>query len=178
MSAMPVYSDTSAESGKSVASDQYLVFEVASQTLLCALTEVREILKPEPLTPVLGAAKWFMGIAAHQGRLLPVSDMGDCLYGQPSRNAPTNQWLAVHSGREMFALVVDNVIGVSDVVPDTIEGDTADTCVQSAGALSVLPGSTLTLQAEQVRLDGKLAYRVTLADLPNVDTFTDIRATA
>ena len=178
MSAMPVCSDPSAEPDTSGVTDQYLVFEVASQTLLCALTEVQEILKPEPLTPVLGAANWFLGIAAHQGRLLPVSDMGDCLFGQPSRDSVTHQWLAIRSDREMFALVVDNVIGVSDVVPDTLITETPDTRALSADAISVLPATTFPLHAEQVRLDGKLAYRVTLANLPNIDTFSDIRATA
>ncbi len=162
-----------------VSSDQYLVFEVAGLTLLCALAEVQEILKPETLSPVAGAQPWFQGMAAHQGRAIPVSDLGDYLFGQPSGAAPSAQWLAVKATDEIFALVVDAVVGVSDAVTKPMHIMSGRD--QSETATGVLPGTAEAragVTAEPVQLDGNLAYLVTLPDLLTQDSFIDIRAIA
>lgn len=155
-----------------VSPDQDLVFELTGLTLLCPLNQIQEVLSPETVSPMFGSQPWFLGMAVHHGRLVPVSDLGDFLCEQPSRDRPTHKWLVVQATDEVFAVVVDNVLGVADAVASRYESPTDDALGQA------LPAALADVAAESIQLEGQQAYRVSLAGLLSDRAFADIRTSA
>lgn len=134
--------------------NQYVAFQLGATTLLSSLTCLDEIVDVMPLNPVPGTTRWFLGLGAQKGQLLPVSDFGQYVGGDASIQHPESRLLIINSGGERIGLAVDEVLGL-------VNAEASDTIAQN----EQLPGRLQPLLVDQLALDGRDVSLINLAGL-------------
>jgi len=86
-----------------------------------ALSSVREILVPPPLTEVPRAPQHVLGVITVRGQIITVIDLPKMLHLEAEQNDPFERILLVDSGEELIGIAVDHVIQVYRMEPDQIE---------------------------------------------------------
>jgi purine-binding chemotaxis protein CheW len=89
-------------------------------TRMCALPldHVQETMRPLPVAPMSGVPSFVRGVAVIRGLATPVVDGGSLLVG---RACDATRFVTLKTGRRTVALAVDDVIGVRDLPPTTVE---------------------------------------------------------
>lgn len=98
-------------------------FRIGDLRLVAPLAEVREILRPPPLTRVPGAKPWVKGIANVRGNLLPVVDLSDFLALPAAPWGRRSRVLVAQRGDLTVGLVVSEVAGLRHFYRDTYTPD-------------------------------------------------------
>ena len=111
---------------------QGMVVGLGEERFIIPTLAIRESFKPEPhmITPLLGRGS----VINRRGRLLPILRLGDYL-GVPSRHADHSEGIAiiVESGTTLCCIIVDQLIGKSEVVIKDL-GDVFDAQGAMSGA--------------------------------------------
>lgn len=74
----------------------FLVFRVGDQRFALAATDIGEVLPCAPLKPVPQAPAWVAGIFSHRGRVVPVIDVGQLMFGVPASQRTSTRLVLVH----------------------------------------------------------------------------------
>jgi purine-binding chemotaxis protein CheW len=99
---------------------QLLLFRVCGEEYAFALTEVREIIRTSPLTPIPSAPAYVKGIVNIRGKVLTAVDLPAFLGLPPPQNPPAFLIVA-EKGNELFGFLVDSVTGVVRVGTDDLK---------------------------------------------------------
>jgi twitching motility protein PilI len=94
-------------------------FKVGDLHMVAPLGHVVEILTYPELSRVPGAKSWVMGIANIRGNLLPVMDMKNYLFGQPSSIKKQSRVLVLNHRGVFSGLLVDEVMGMRRFFAET-----------------------------------------------------------
>ena len=81
-----------------------------------ALTELDAVIECPPVTVVPAAPRWLIGVAAYEGRLLPVVDLAACL-DQTDAAPPGPRLLLVESGAHRIGFSVAEILSESSPDP-------------------------------------------------------------
>ncbi len=97
---------------------EYVSFSVANQLLGISVTQVREVLPPQPITRVPLAPPYVAGLLNLRGQIITAVDLR-CRLGLPPRG-PDESFMniIVEDGDELFSLVADSV---GDVIAVAME---------------------------------------------------------
>jgi chemotaxis signal transduction protein len=88
-----------------------LAFEVDGAAYALDLGIVREVVLPQPLTPLPSARHEVAGVGEHRGAIVPVVDLRACL-GRPEAAVRRGaRWIVVRAVGRAVALAVDSVTG-------------------------------------------------------------------
>ena len=99
----------------------YLTFCLQGACYAVEASRVREILRLPALTPVAEAPPFIIGIVNYRGHILPVMDLGLRL-GQPPRSYQIHDHVIVlEQERQLLGMLVNEVYGVHDIRPETLE---------------------------------------------------------
>lgn len=74
----------------------FLIFKVGAERFALAATDIGEVLPCVPLKPVAQAPAWVAGIFAHRGRVVPVIDVGQLMFGSPAPQRTSTRLVLVH----------------------------------------------------------------------------------
>ncbi len=74
----------------------FLVFQVGQERFALAATDIGEVLPCVPLKAVAQAPAWVAGIFAHRGRVVPVIDVGQLMFGTPASQRTSTRLVLVH----------------------------------------------------------------------------------
>lgn len=114
---MPPRTAPPSEGGKLA---QLIVFRLADQDFAIPIEDAREIIRSVPVTPVPGAPAGVKGLVNVRGEIAAVLDLG-VRFGLPSRGAPASRHLVITAqGKNLFALLVDEVAEVLRISRDEI----------------------------------------------------------
>jgi purine-binding chemotaxis protein CheW len=80
------------------------------------LTSVREIMRPLPLTSLVGAPHFVLGAALIRGSSVPIVDLG-VLLGAVSEARDFGRFVRLELGARSVALAVEQVTGVIEIAP-------------------------------------------------------------
>ena len=100
---------------------QYVAFEVSGEIYGLPITQVAEISKMLQSTPVPRTAEFLLGIGNIRGRVIPVLDLARRLRLNPRIPDAQTRVLIAAYGDELHGLVVDRVLGVVSIPPESLE---------------------------------------------------------
>ena len=93
-------------------------FAINDTPLLAKMEDVSEILPIPSTIRVPGVKSWVLGLANVRGNLIPVLDMNEFLYGQPSKIQKTSRIIIINRDSVVAGLVVDEVFGLRRFKPE------------------------------------------------------------
>ncbi len=92
---------------------QGIGFRLQDTLMVSPLPEIKEVLYyPKILAKVPGAKPWVLGIANHQGILIPVVDLNACLEGSPLKRDGRSRLLIIEQAGVTSGLLVSEVLGI------------------------------------------------------------------
>jgi purine-binding chemotaxis protein CheW len=89
-----------------------LVVRVGAHTCLLNLSDVAEIMRPQPVEPLAGAPEGVRGVSLIRGLPTPVVDLAILLTND--RDSLSTRFVTIRAGERMVALSVDAVLGVRE----------------------------------------------------------------
>lgn len=104
---------------------QYIRYRVADTLFATSISEVSEILPLTKITPVPFTKPWISGVANIRGDVYVVTDFSHFLFEKKHAVSKKNK-LVVLKGGSHSALVVDEVIGMTDIRQEEINDDIGD----------------------------------------------------
>jgi len=100
---------------------QGIGFRLQDEWMVSPLSEIKEVLYyPKILAKVPGAKHWVLGIANHQGILIPVIDLSACIGGQPIKRDGRSRLLIISQTGITAGLLVSEVLGIK-YFPDNLK---------------------------------------------------------
>jgi len=127
----------------------YLSMNIGGSKALLPLVSVREVLRPQPLTPPATPAPGLLGVALIRGEPSPVLDLR-VLLGMPAAHGPT-RLVDLRVGARRVALAVDGVEGVVQVDPGALRDLPPllrDAAHDALGAIVVRDGALASVLSE------------------------------
>ena len=100
---------------------QYVTFRVSGEVYGLAIHEIEEISKVFQTTHVPRTADFLLGIGNVRGRIMPVVDLARRLRLRPTERGRSARVLIVQLNDEPYGLVVDEVMGVIRIPPESME---------------------------------------------------------
>ena len=101
----------------------FLCFTLDGEEFGIALTTIKQVVKPPPVTWVPRVDEQLLGIVSVRGAVVTLVDMG-LLIGSPKTEWPqTARVLIVDHGEEQLGLLVDSVTQVRRIAPAELEQD-------------------------------------------------------
>jgi purine-binding chemotaxis protein CheW len=137
--------------GTSAGSQQWLLFRAGTRLCALPLACVVETIRVLPVELLAEAAGFVGGVSIIRGSPVPVVEVG-ALFGEPETKR--RRLITIDAGKRLVALAVDQVIGVSTIAADLLDGlppllrEAAGDVVQAIGVLD----SQLLLRLEPGRL--------------------------
>lgn len=116
------------EAGEAHSAWRGLGFRLGEVGLAAPFGEVVEVLRTPPVTQVPGAKAWVRGLANVRGRLLPIMDLRHFFFGMPARLSRQERTLVIETHDMAVGLVVDEVLGVRQFLPDERMEHWAEAC--------------------------------------------------
>lgn len=98
---------------------EYLVFSIDSRQCAIELAQVERVTPMVTLIPFSAAASPVVGLTNYNGDLLPTISLRWWWGLQPPFVAPQDFLLVVKNQKQLLVLVVDKVIGVLPIAPET-----------------------------------------------------------
>ena len=144
-----------------LATGTYVTFDLGNQTFAADVSDVREILDMQPVSPLPNASCELLGMIDVRGEGLAVLDLMDRLGMQGSSDETTKRIIVLELGKEPrrpFGIVADHVRNVVEIAADQIDRPPE---VPGNWNSSALDGVT--------RLDGALVYLLSLGRLLNAN---------
>jgi purine-binding chemotaxis protein CheW len=91
-------------------SDPFLLCRIGSRIGALAIRDVREIMRPLPVEPLVGSPPFVLGLAIVRGMATPVIDAGRLL--DPTASCTPARFVSLKVGERTAVLAVDNVLDV------------------------------------------------------------------
>jgi twitching motility protein PilI len=107
-------------------------FSINEIPLIAKMDDVSEILPPPEMIRVPGVIHWVKGLANIRGNLMPILDMKEFLYGQPTALNKQTRILIVNKLGVIAGLLVDEVYGLRRFKPEELRQEVA----QEAGSMT------------------------------------------
>jgi len=150
---------TSAELAPAVQNnyEEFLCFRVSAETYGINIMQIKEIIKPRPVTEVPRSPSFVSGVISLRGVIIPVIDMRDRLGLSREHVTGKERIVVVKSGDAYAGLLVDQVVQVVRIFHDSFEP-----------APSILDGIDLEFVSGIGRTDQRMVI------LLNVENITDI----
>ena len=104
---------------------QYIRYRVADMLFVTSIGEISEILPLTKITPVPFTKPWISGITNIRGDVYVVTDFSHFLFDKPHTMNKKNK-LIVLKGDSHSALLVDEIIGMTDIRQEEIRNDIGD----------------------------------------------------
>lgn len=99
---------------------EWLIFEVASQYYALEITQVKEITKTQPLTPVPGAPAYVKGIINLRGNIVTILDLPNRL-GNKSNTLQPNNIIIVKYLEQWAGFLVDTAYDIVSIAETKIK---------------------------------------------------------
>ncbi len=150
--------------------DQVVIFELAGNSYAIDIAAVREIIRPQPVTPLPHAPSAARGVINLRSAIVPVVDLRQRCALPPAEETPATRIVVVQDERQQqgVGLVVDAVSEVTTIATDAIEPVAG--VVRGAEAQRLLRGVA--------RLDDRLVLLLDLARVIALDEAADLAAVA
>lgn len=100
---------------------EFLAFRVGDELYAVPITEIKEIIKPRPLTEVPRAPSYIPGILSLRGVIIPVFDLRERLHFERGQQTGRSRIVVVKRKEEPCGLLVDEVVQVVQLPSDGIE---------------------------------------------------------
>jgi purine-binding chemotaxis protein CheW len=145
---------------RAAASEGMVIVSLGVERYGLPMRQVQEVRMLSAVTPVPGTAPLWAGLANLRGRLFPVLDLRHYL-ALPSGDADTNRKLVVVTAAGLeIALLVDDVLGVRDVLTTEIGPSLADmTGLRSAIVAGVTADLLSILNLDLLLADPRLVVQ-------------------
>lgn len=104
---------------------QYVRFRVSDCFLMIKVLSISEILPLPPVTQVPFTKPWVIGVSNIRGDVIPVSDLSHFLFERGIDQNKKNKLIILKGVGFNTAILVDEVLGMLDVVQDDINTDTS-----------------------------------------------------
>lgn len=106
-----------------VDSGEFLCFRISSETFGINIMQIKEILKPRPITEVPRTPSFVSGVISLRGVIIPVLDMHDRLGLEHPATSGTERFVVVKTGppADLAGLLVDQVLHVAQMSSNAIE---------------------------------------------------------
>jgi purine-binding chemotaxis protein CheW len=128
----------------------YLTFHLQGARYSVEASCVREILRLPALTPVTEAARYIIGILNYRGHIVPVMDLGLRL-GHPPRPYQIDDYVIIlEQESQRLGVLVNDVFGVHDIPPNTLETPTALMSWHAGGSRLIRHFTTLDTTAVMI----------------------------
>jgi len=105
---------------------QYVRFRVADLYLMVKVISIIEILPPPSITEIPFTKSWMIGASNIRGELVPVSDFSRFLFHRAIEKNKKNKLIILKGKGFNTAILVDEVLGMYDLVQDDIDANTTD----------------------------------------------------
>ncbi len=148
--------------------DQVVIFELAGNSYAIDIAAVREIIRPQPVTPVPHAPFAVRGVINLRSAIVPVVDLRQRCGLPSAEETPATRIVVVQDAQQGVGLVVDAVSEVTTIATDAIEPVAG--VVRGAEAQRLLRGVA--------RLDDRLVLLLDLARVIALDEVADLAAIA
>ncbi|HEY5657872.1 MAG TPA: chemotaxis protein CheW [Myxococcota bacterium] len=96
-------------------------FEVAGGVYAMDVSNVREVVRWQPITPLPKAPLLISGVIDLRGVIVPVVDLGEALNARACEPNPTTRIVVVEVDNLLMGLVVDSAIEVIQVATSALE---------------------------------------------------------
>ncbi|MDH5183477.1 MAG: chemotaxis protein CheW [Gammaproteobacteria bacterium] len=104
---------------------QYVRFRVSECFLMVKVISISEILPLPAVTQVPFTKPWVVGVSNIRGEVIPISDFSHFLFERGINKNKKNKLIILKGAGFSTAILVDEVLGMSDVVEDDISTDTS-----------------------------------------------------
>jgi purine-binding chemotaxis protein CheW len=134
---------------------QVVVFQMGKELFAVSISDVWEIVRMQPITPVPGAPRFVEGVVNLRGQIIPVINLAKRLELEPKPVTSATRIVVAQVGTDTIGMIVDAVQKVTHIATEDIE-------VPDGIALE---GKNLTYVGGIAKVDGGL---ITLIDLEEV----------
>jgi len=107
-------------------------FSINGIPLIARMDDVSEILPPPDMIRVPGVIGWVKGLANIRGNLMPILDMKEFLYNEPTEFRKQTRILIVNKLGVIAGLLVDEVYGLRRFKPEELQQEVE----QEAGSMT------------------------------------------
>ena len=101
----------------------FLCFTLGGEEFGIALTTIKQVVKPPPVTWVPRVDGHLLGVVSVRGAVVTLVDMGQLIGVQKTEWPRTARVLIIDHGEEQLGLLVDAVTQVRRIAPDELEQD-------------------------------------------------------
>jgi purine-binding chemotaxis protein CheW len=134
-------------------SDRYVCFRLAGQELALPIGDVKETIRPRPVTPVFRTPPFVLGLINLRGEVVSVLDVARLLALRPTVVGPETRVLVVQRGPKA-GILVDSLSEVRTLAEDSIRPPPATLDREVAtflrGVVSLEAGPVSILDLEHV----------------------------
>ncbi len=102
-------------------STQVVIFQLAGESYAVSISDVREIVRMQPITPVPSAPEHVQGVVNLRGQVIPVIHLAKRLGLPVQPETPATRIIVAQAGQDTIGMVVDSVVKVSHIPGDDIE---------------------------------------------------------
>jgi purine-binding chemotaxis protein CheW len=121
---------------------QHLLFRSAGLRFALPITDVREVLRPLPVTPIPGVASWLNGVANIRGDIVTVVELAPFL-GYEDTGARGGIVVVRVEGTDAIALVIDEVVGIHPLAADRSDAKFDDRLMQFLAGITLDPAGVI-----------------------------------
>ncbi|HXL04333.1 MAG TPA: chemotaxis protein CheW [Bacillota bacterium] len=134
---------------------QVVVFQMGKELFAVSISDVWEIVRMQPITPVPGAPHFVEGVVNLRGQIIPVINLAKRLELEPKPVTSATRIVVAQVGADTIGMIVDAVQKVTHIPTEDIESPEG----------IALEGENLTYVGGIAKVDGGL---ITLIDLEEV----------
>ncbi len=98
-----------------------VVFQLGRELYAVGISDVREIVRMQPITPVPSAPGYVQGVVNLRGQVIPVLNLAARL-GLPAQPVtPATRIMVVQAGQDIIGMIVDSVVKVAHIPAQDVE---------------------------------------------------------
>ncbi|MGE5584889.1 MAG: chemotaxis protein CheW [Bacillota bacterium] len=115
---------TSAQEGPETAAGgtrHVVVFQLGRELYAVSISDVREIVRMQPITPVPSAPDYVEGVVNLRGQVIPVLNLARRLGIPVQPVTPATRIVVVQAGQDTIGMIVDSVVKVAHIAQQDIE---------------------------------------------------------
>ncbi|MGE5587921.1 MAG: chemotaxis protein CheW [Clostridia bacterium] len=98
-----------------------VVFQLSRELYAVGISDVREIVRMQPITPVPSAPDYVEGVVNLRGQVIPVLSLAKRLGVPAEPVTPSTRIVVVQAGQDTIGMIVDSVVKVSHIPEQDIE---------------------------------------------------------
>lgn len=103
------------------ASTQVVIFQLARESYAVSISDVREIVRMQPITRVPSAPDYVQGVVNLRGQVIPVINLAKRLGLPVQPVTPATRIVVAQAGQDTIGMIVDSVVKVAHIPGEDIE---------------------------------------------------------